>query len=143
MSTFAVVAMTTAMGMAQKQMEAKRQAKVIEGQRRQQVSAIQDQQVIQERRQREELRQAQATQRARFAGSGLSATTGSASSVLSGLARQVDEAIADQGSLNPLRIDGVNSSAHARRKSVLGQAQSALFSGGTRILNAGAQAFFD
>ena len=89
------------------------------------------------------MRQAQATQRARFAGSGLSATTGSASSVLSGLARQVDEAIADQGSLNQLRIDGVNSSAHARRKSVLGQAQSALFSGGTRILNAGAQAFFD
>ena len=137
MAQFAIAAAMTAASVAQQQMQAKRQAKQIEVQRRQQVGAIQEQQSIENRRRREELRKAQATQRARFAGSGISADSGSASSLLSGLARQVDEAIVDQNALNQLRIDDINANARTQRKSVLGQAQSAMFGGGMNIMNMG------
>ena len=118
-------------------MQAKRQATQVEAQRRQQVNSIQEQQTIQNRQRREELRKAQATQRARFGSTGLNAAGGSAASVLSGLARQVDEAIVDQNALNKLRIDDINTNALTQRKSILGQAQDAMFDGGMNIVSMG------
>ncbi len=137
MAEFAVAAAMTAASVAQKQMQAKRQATQVEAQRRQQVNSIQEQQTIQNRQRREELRKAQATQRARFGSTGLNAAGGSAASVLSGLARQVDEAIVDQNALNKLRIDDINTNALTQRKSILGQAQDAMFDGGMNIVSMG------
>ncbi|PIW30483.1 MAG: hypothetical protein COW30_02025 [Rhodospirillales bacterium CG15_BIG_FIL_POST_REV_8_21_14_020_66_15] len=141
MAEFAAVALSTAVSSGlsaiQQQAAAKQQAAQVEAQRRQQVAQIQQQQEIETRRKREQLRQAQAAQRARFAGSGISAAGGSAASLLTGLARQVDQAIADGDSLNRLRIDGINSAAAAQRSSLLSTPRNTLLSGFSNILTSG------
>ncbi|MAY68175.1 MAG: hypothetical protein CMM77_13750 [Rhodospirillaceae bacterium] len=141
MAEFATMALasavSTGLSAIQKQSAAKQQAAQLETQRRQQVAQINQQQEIETKRRREQLRQAQAAQRARFAGGGISAGSGSASSLLSGLARQVDEAIADSGSYNKLRIDGINSAAAAQRSSLLSAPRETLFDGFRGILTSG------
>ncbi len=141
MAEFATLALSTAistgLSAVQKQAAAKQQAAQVETQRRQQVAQINQQQEIETKKRREQLRQTQAAQRARFAGSGINASSGSASSLLSGLARQVDEAIADTGNLNKLRIDGINSAAAAQRSSLLSKPRETLLGGFSDILTAG------
>jgi|GEM_PF-1965925 len=137
MAELAALAVSTGLAAIQKQAAAKRQAAQVETQRRQQVAQITQQQEIETKRRREQLRQAQAAQRARFAGGGINAASGSASSLLSGLARQVDEAIADSGNINKLRIDGINSSAAAQRSSLLSAPRETLFNGFRDIVAGG------
>lgn len=141
MAEFATLALTTAVSTGlsaiQQQAAAKQQAAQVETQRRQQVAEIQQQQAVETRRRREQLRQAQATQRARFAGGGISAGSGSASSLLSGLSRQVDEAVADTANFNNLRIDGINTSAAQKRSSLLSAPRQTLFNGFSNIVTAG------
>jgi transcription initiation factor TFIID subunit TAF12 len=133
MATFAAAALasavSTGLSAIQQHSAAKKQAAHVETQRRQQVAQVRQQQEIETKRRRQQLRQAQATQRARFAGGGIGSASGSAHSLLSGLARQVDEAVADTSKLNDLRIGGINSSAAAERSSLLSKAQGTLVSG--------------
>ena len=98
--------------------EAKRQAAALATQRNYQIQETLQQQAAQERQKRDELRRAQATQRARFAGAGINPAVGSASSLLSGLANQVDQAIADNRSLTNLRIDDINANTAAQTDSL-------------------------
>ncbi|HBC08190.1 MAG TPA: hypothetical protein DC046_11510 [Rhodospirillaceae bacterium] len=137
MAELAALAVSTGLAAIQKQAAAKQQAAQVETQRRQQVAQITQQQEIETKRRREQLRQAQAAQRARFAGGGINASSGSASSLLSGLARQVDEAIADTGNINKLRIDGINSAAAAQRSSLLSAPRETLFNGFRGIVAGG------
>jgi hypothetical protein len=137
MAELAALAVSTGLAAIQKQAAAKQQAAQVETQRRQQVAQITQQQEIETKRRREQLRQAQAAQRARFAGGGINASSGSASSLLSGLARQVDEAIADSSNVNKLRIDGINSAAAAQRSSLLSAPRETLFNGFRGIVAGG------
>lgn len=126
MGEFATFALSAGLNAAQQQIAAKRQATALEARRRDQVSQIQAKQAIEERRRREQLRRAQATQRARFAGSGLNPQSGSAASLISGLAKEVDRAIADARGLDNLTIDRINADANTRRRSLLEQSRSGL-----------------
>lgn len=138
MAEIATLAISTAFSAAQQHAAGKQQAAKVEAQRRQQVTQLQQQQEIETRRRREQLRQAQAAQRARFAGGGISAASGSASSLLSGMARQVDQAIADSRNSSATQIDAINSSAAAQRSSLLSQGRGALLGGFQSALNLGA-----
>lgn len=133
MGEFAAYALATAvstgLSAVQQQSAARKQAAQVEAQRQREVTQLQQAQEIEERRRREDLRRAQATQRARFAGAGISATSGSANSLLTGLARQVDQAIADSRSANSLRIDGINANAAAQRSSLLSAGRDTLLNG--------------
>lgn len=122
-------AVSTGISAVQAQSNAKRQAAQVEAQRQRDVTQLQQAQEIEERRRREDLRRAQATQRARFAGAGISAASGSANSLLTGLARQVDQAIADSRSASRLRIDGINASAAAQRSSLLSAGRDTMLNG--------------
>lgn len=138
MAEIATLAISTAFSAAQQHAAGKQQAAQVEAQRRQQVSQIQQQQAVETRRRREQLRQAQAAQRARFAGGGISADSGSASSLLSGMARQVDQAIAESRNSNTLQIDAINANAGAQRSNLLSQGRQALLGGVQSALTFGA-----
>lgn len=133
--------LSTATSTIQQSAAAKRQAAQVETQRRQQIEAIQQQQEIDERSRREKLRRDQAAQRARFAGRGISSETGSASSLLSSLARNVDQAIADQRSRNRLTINDVNTSASVDRGSLLAQSKNTAINGLLNVAQRGLNLF--
>ena len=113
--------------MAQQQSAAKKQAAQVESQRRADIAAINQKQEIEERQRREQLRRDQAAQRARFAGRGISAGSGSAASLISGLARQVDDTIATQRAFNNLSIGSIDSNAATQWQSLLSKSKTSLF----------------
>lgn len=139
MAEIAAIAVSTAFSAAMQQSAAKKQAAQVDAQRRREVQQIQQQQDIAERQKREELRRAQATQRARFSGAGINPESGSASSLIGGLARQVDQAIADNRTMNTLRVEGINADAAAQRSNLLSTPRQTLLNGVNNILTRGIQ----
>lgn len=83
------------------------------------IAQVRKTEAIEERRRRERLRQALATQRARFGAQGL-AGGGSADAVLGGLTADTDRDIGDSRALTAMRIDDINRSlAQSRRRNLL------------------------
>ena len=83
--------------------------------------AFQEQQIattreIEERRRKEQLRQNQAAQRARFGALGLSASGGSAAAVLRGLSTKSALRGQDQGRLSDIRLQGLRQDFTSRRR---------------------------
>ncbi len=136
-------AASTAASTLQQRAAARSQAAQVEAQRRREVQAIQQKQAIEERRRREQLRRDQAAQRARFAGAGINASGGSAGSVLTGLAKRVDQEIADARSLNNLRIQGINDDVATKRRSLLDHSRNATMDGVFSLARRGINLFAD
>jgi hypothetical protein len=82
-----------------------------------QINQLNYAQQVDEQARRDRLKQAVATQRARFGAQGI-ASSPSANAVLDGLAGETDQAIADQSAMTSLRVSNLNDSL-AQRRSLL------------------------
>ncbi len=124
MGTFAATAAMTALSMTQARQQAKAQNAAASAQAQSQIQQIRRQQEIRDRQRREQLKRSLATQRARFASSGVG-RGGSAQAVLDGLAKETDQVISDERSLNAFPIGRINSALDRRRRSNLLNASEA------------------
>ena len=118
MGPFAATAATAAFQMIQARQQAKAQNAVAAAQAQSQVQQIQRRQEIRDRQRREQLKRTLATQRARFASRGVG-RGGSAQAVLDGLAKETDQVIAEERSLNAFPIGRINEALDKRRRSNL------------------------
>ena len=115
MGTFAATAAMTALQLVQQRQQAKAQNAASAAQAQSQIQQIQRRQEIRGRQRREQLKRLLATQRARFASRGVG-RGGSARAVLDGLAKETDQDIADERSLNAFPIGRINEALDQRRR---------------------------
>lgn len=123
MGQFAATAAMTALSMIQAKQQAKAQNTAATAQSQSQIQQIQRRQEIRDRQRREQLKRLLATQRARFASRGVG-RGGSAQAVLDGLAKETDQDIADERSLNAFPIGRINEALDTRRRRNLLEASS-------------------
>lgn len=117
-------ALSTGLSMAQQQAQSRHQAAYQRAQAQTQINQIRATQAIEERRRRDRLRRALATQRARFAAQGVGGG-GSANAVLGGLAAETDREGAESRQLADMRIGAINDEvAWTRRRNLLAKSQA-------------------
>lgn len=132
MSGFETTALPMILGFAQQigsQVNARRAAKANQAaaanQANFQIQQIRKSEEIEERRRRERLRQALATQRARFGGQGISAGGGSAGALLDGLSKKAGSQSREAQTLAGFRIANINTRLTESRRRNLLEASSA------------------
>lgn len=119
-----MMALQTGSSLINNSRNAKAQARAIEASNRSRIQALEQQRAAEERKAREKLRHAQASRRAGFGAAGIGARGGSASALLTGLEKQVEDDLAEGRSLYQMRIDDLNRSAAQQRQQTLLDASS-------------------
>ena len=122
----AVMAVTTAISIAQQRAQARAQIKMQNAAMNRQIEAQNAQQRIQEKQQRDKQKQEQASARAGFGARGVGSAGGSAANVVDGIAARTDEQIADSQGLNELGIENLRANQSARDRQSLLQTQNSI-----------------
>jgi hypothetical protein len=129
MGDFASVAMM-GLKMVQSGQQAKAQQNASLAQQRADIQQRQYQLQIQERDKRARLKRVQATQRARFGAQGLNPAGGSAAALLAGLRKDTEKSIAEQRSIENMRINRLSEKTQAKARINLLEEQFNPFSKG-------------
>lgn len=116
----AISAMSTAMGVQQAHSQSKAANKAAQAQVNAQARQLRESQAIEERRERERLKQNLATQRARFGAAGVSGAGGSSAALLKGLFDRTERDLDDTRRLNLMRTEDLYTNlAHTKRRNLL------------------------
>lgn len=121
-----ITLVASVMSFAQANQRAKAEASAAQSQAESQVRQIKSAQEIEARRERDRLKRAMATQRARYGASGVGGTGGSSRALLQGLVDDTEEGITDMRKTNQMKIDDIyRDLSHRRRRSLLDRRSAA------------------
>jgi len=115
-ASLAFSALMAGMNTIQNRQQAKSANRQAQAQAAQKTAELNRARVIEERRRKDQLKRDTATQRTRFAAGGVGSRSGSATAVLQGLARPVDEAIEDTRLRTDSSINAINENLRYRNK---------------------------
>ncbi len=125
----AVMAMTTAINIAQQRQQARAQDKMRRAAMNRQIEMQNERNRIQEKQQRDKQKQEQATARAGFGARGVGSAGGSAASVVDSIAARTDDQIADNQRLSDLGIEDLRANQRARERQSMLQTRNSIISG--------------
>ncbi len=108
MANFAAIAIPAVLGLAQQQRGQKASMAAANAQAKARTEQMKRTQEIEDRRRQERLRQALASQRARYGAAGTGGTGGSADALLAGLSAKADRETQDSRELLDMRINAIN-----------------------------------